>query len=880
MSSIRTNDSHRTKVRKVEHFISKYKELIKKAYLGRNTLRDIHMDVRDIERKLNDEDFDRELRQLCRIRRKITARLDELDDREQERRALPKAALPVFDTNDVSTYLNFKNKCRKTLVYGNDHLNTATLLASIKGPRREELLSYVRHAETPEEIFAIFDRKMGDIDSSQLDMLDKLSSLQEARNEKEENHNILQIINYMNLAKKFHRLDQFVDKRFIWQHANLLRPLSRKEILNRRIYNPLEFKEFLMSLSEANDISLKTRRRAQGPRDPGNKPGQGAGAGGGRGGQGAPPGGQHRSHQHGTIVGKPRNCLICKKKDSHSTFMCYNLKNMSKEDVEKLNLCAKCLGRSDSTWHSDKGCAEHTKKFVCKQHNLHYGICKCEKPKSSIQNCTLRVLKPKFQKSSTLSLPKGDFFDRIVLFFSETAHIKTKDGYVPVTVNYDSYATDSSIHESLQEHLMEIHDEGSVEVQQFGNILKQPNTKTGLAKLKEVKEAIRLMINQNPPQKLEQQEARVPKRWQEKYGLKHQFASTAGIVKLVLGQDNAHLFPRRVDSQGKLVLSKSCLTGKFIVGGKFEENMDEEEVPSPPAVPATNEETEVIQEEVEQIDFPCTPGDVRELDSTPLGCGRSANHSPKEEDEPEAKKTPDGNQTIQHRTEVIKNAETDEILKAINSDTLEVNVLKRCAKCLGCETCRKSYLPEEEKNLALTRELSKNVSYDEVEKRYTVKYPYNKNLKNLPSYQKEVHRMAVHLEKILIRSGRLSEFDAQVQDFFDRNVLKIVEQLPEGKHSFIPLTYALRDEGSTMLRVCGNSSFTAQNQPSLNQSICPGPNNLSNLVSCLLKFRSAYGCILGDIRKMLCCQSLFWRYNRPGAGDSCVSHVYCNTHEE
>ena len=52
---------------------------------------------------------------------------------------------------------------------------------------------------------------------------------------------------------------------------------------------------------------------------------------------------------------------------------------------------------------------------------------------------------------------------------------------------------------------------------------------------------------------------------------------------------------------------------------------------------------------------------------------------------------------------------------------------------------------------------SKNVSYDEVEKRYTVEYPYNENLKNLPSYQKEVHRMAVHLEKMLVRSGKLPE---------------------------------------------------------------------------------------------------------------------------
>ena len=74
VSSIRTRDSHRTKLRKVKHFIEKYKELVRKINCGRNTLKDIHADIRDIEKRLNDEDFDKELRQLCKIRRKITRR--------------------------------------------------------------------------------------------------------------------------------------------------------------------------------------------------------------------------------------------------------------------------------------------------------------------------------------------------------------------------------------------------------------------------------------------------------------------------------------------------------------------------------------------------------------------------------------------------------------------------------------------------------------------------------------------------------------------------------------------------------------------------------------------------------------------------------------
>ena len=143
---------------------------------------------------------------------------------------------------------------------------------------------------------------------------------------------------------------------------------------------------------------------------------------------------------------------------------------MSKEDVEKANLCPKCLARSDSAWHADKGCSEHARKFICKKHDLHWGVCKCEKPKTTVQHRTMamKVSKPKLQQVFN-TLPKGNFFDRTILFYSEIAHLQSKTGkYIPVCINYDSYATDSSIHESLKEHLKDLHDEGDVEVHQYG----------------------------------------------------------------------------------------------------------------------------------------------------------------------------------------------------------------------------------------------------------------------------------------------------------------------------------------------------------------------------------------------------------------------------
>ena len=69
------------------------------------------------------------------------------------------------------------------------------------------------------------------------------------------------------------------------------------------------------------------------------------------------------------------------------------------------------------------------------------------------------------------------------------------------------------------------------------------------------------------------------------------------------------------------------------------------------------------------------------------------------------------------------------------------------------------------------------------------------------------------------------------------------------QQSFIPLTFAEKSEGTTKLRVCGNSAFSSSNKVSFNGCQVPGPNNLTSLMGCLLLFRSHHQIVLGDIRK-------------------------------
>ena len=115
-------------------------------------------------------------------------------------------------------------------------------------------------------------------------------------------------------------------------------------------------------------------------------------------------------------------------------------------------------------------------------------------------------------------------------------------------------------------------------------------------------------------------------------------------------------------------------------------------------------------------------------------------------------------------------------------------------RCQKCDQCKKSYLPDQEKNEKMTEVLKKNVLYNEKEKCYEAKYIYNEEIRNLPTYEREVLRMQTNLERKLDSALKTDQFNSQTQDFFDR---KVLEWVPESEIvnsnnqiSFLPLTYA------------------------------------------------------------------------------------------
>merc|ERR1711940_420724 len=174
-------------------------------------------------------------------------------------------------------------------------------------------------------------------------------------------------------------------------------------------------------------------------------------------GQGSDDRETHKSQQNSTQFVKP-TCALCSKED-HPTFRCPELKNYSKEDLIKKSICEKCLRRTNSKKHMDHGCNPNTTFYVCKTHNMHYLVCKCP---CTVQNKT----------DTRCGALKGSFFQRKIIFNTEHVMLETKSGEtVKVVLNYDSWASDSSVSYKLQNHLHGIENEGNLMIQQYGSVI-------------------------------------------------------------------------------------------------------------------------------------------------------------------------------------------------------------------------------------------------------------------------------------------------------------------------------------------------------------------------------------------------------------------------
>ena len=190
----------------------------------------------------------------------------------------------------------------------------------------------------------------------------------------------------------------------------------------------------------------------------------------------------------------------------------------------------------------------------------------------------------------------------------------------------------------------------------------------------------------------------------------------------------------------------------------------------------------------------------------------------------------------------------------LDANELHVEVPRRCNNCMNCDEC--SFLG----HLLSLREqyehqhMKQNVSYDETEKVFKVKYPFLEDPSILSNNVHQAIKIGEREERKLFKEGLMDDFNTEFNKMISCGALvKLSKGDMEswtGPVHYVSLQHVLKPESTTTpLRIVTNSSLSDRNGNSLNSILMKGPNSLSDQRDVLSRWRT-YECALStDITK-------------------------------
>ena len=110
---------------------------------------------------------------------------------------------------------------------------------------------------------------------------------------------------------------------------------------------------------------------------------------------------------------------------------------------------------------------------------------------------------------------------------------------------------------------------------------------------------------------------------------------------------------------------------------------------------------------------------------------------------------------IMNHNKSIINPANDPLLVA---ERIMESPLKRCLTCKNCIACQKEMRPDQVRQIKQKEQAMNNLSFDK-EEGYSITYPKNTLLQELPENSESVKRMMKSLESKLIKNGLLSQFN-------------------------------------------------------------------------------------------------------------------------
>ena len=188
-------------------------------------------------------------------------------------------------------------------------------------------------------------------------------------------------------------------------------------------------------------------------------------------------------------------------------------------------------------------------------------------------------------------------------------------------------------------------------------------------------------------------------------------------------------------------------------------------------------------------------------------------------------------------------------------EEMGVNQPRRCGACDSCSKCSEARQDLSRREQAELKLIEANISLDEENKQVTFKYPLLKDPFLLTDNRNQVVSMAHGLERQLIKSNQLADFNDEMEGFVHRGVFRELteEEMRRwtGALNYISIHGVPKPQSTTTkLRVVSNSSLSNNNSGFSYNSLLPkGPNSLVSLLSALVRWRSYEHCVVWDLTK-------------------------------
>ena len=507
----------------------------------------------------------------------IDEHLSSIDKKRAEKAAGVKPKLPTFDTGNPAAYKSFHRTFCQAMEHQSDGVKIESYKQCLQGIDKASTLRLLAGVTNRfSEVTRIMETRFGDILTLIPAERAKIERLDKAKNEKDEEHNLIVVLTYWNLLSS-HNAEQHFDRNMQYLVTS---KLMKEHEYDLRVYNrATTLKDYIKRLQDyLSDITENLRVNGVIKEQKTN---------GGNGGNG----GKHtRTLSSG--FEKKKKCNLCGSED-HWTSDCHTLRGKDTEGIKAVfvgkKVCYTCLKKLDSS--HVRPCHQYFNK---KQQKMFHRTCPCRSGLNKMLCCggkktgvgnnstpgTLPAAPTTTSNNARVNMVTSDPITQNVVLNNQAGigesvtnsqilkiKIPNTDKFVEALCIFDNQSQNCLASPELQKFMEDykrtifnVHTINDSSITEGGY-----GTLSVLANGTEYK--LRALTKRITNRTVSQAEFKIPQEWRERYNLKSVETTNAGRISLVIGADCLNWFPEKICSYRGVNLEKSFFDNQLMLSG-------------------------------------------------------------------------------------------------------------------------------------------------------------------------------------------------------------------------------------------------------------------------------------------------------------------------